>query len=117
KYCLTATAKKHDMRVIAVVMGADKPKERNAASSNMLDYAFNHFETKKLFEKGQTITNLKDLKAEKKNINIVASPSISTLNKKGELTEDTTTPVILQDKQRQPMQEREEIGRLHVNEG
>src|SRR5690625_5068886 len=52
KYCLTATAKKHDMRVIAVVMGADKPKERNAAISNMLDYAFNHFETKNLFEKG-----------------------------------------------------------------
>ena len=117
KYCLTATAKKHDMRVIAVVMGADKPKERNAAISNMLDYAFNHFETKKLFEKGQTITNLKDLKAENKNINIVASQSISTLHKKGELTEDITTSVILDDKLSLPMKKGEQAGKLIVNKG
>src|SRR5690625_4741622 len=108
KYCLTATAKKHDMRVIAVVMGADKPKERNAAISNMLDYAFNHFETKNLFEKGQTITNLKDLKAENKNINIVASQSISTLHKKGESTEDITTSVVLDDKLSLPIKKGEQ---------
>jgi len=117
KYCLTATAKKHDMRVIAVVMGADKPKERNAAISNMLDYAFNHFETKKLFEKGQTITNLKDLKAENKNINIVASQSISTLHKKGESTEDITTSVVLDDKLSLPMKKGEQAGKLIVNKG
>jgi len=117
KYCLTATAKKHDMRVIAVVMGADKPKERNAAISNMLDYAFNHFETKNLFEKGQTITNLKDLKAENKNINIVASQSISTLHKKGESTEDITTSVVLDDKLSLPMKKGEQAGKLIVNKG
>src|SRR5690606_13622959 len=40
KYCLTATAKKDDMRIIAVVMGAETPKERNAIISGMLDYAY-----------------------------------------------------------------------------
>src|SRR5690625_4127314 len=48
KYCLTATAMKDDMRVIAVVMGADTIKERNASVSSLLDYAYNHFETQKL---------------------------------------------------------------------
>ncbi|HZG71963.1 MAG TPA: D-alanyl-D-alanine carboxypeptidase family protein, partial [Chondromyces sp.] len=41
KYCLTATAEKNDMRVIAVVFGASTPKTRNAQVTKMLDYAFN----------------------------------------------------------------------------
>ncbi len=32
RYCLTATAKKDGMRVIAVVMGAETPKQRNNES-------------------------------------------------------------------------------------
>lgn len=38
KYCLTATASKDDMRLIAVVMGAETPKERNATISSLLDF-------------------------------------------------------------------------------
>ncbi len=45
KYCLTATAKKDDMRVIAVVFGAPTPKERNTEVSKMLDYAFSQYQT------------------------------------------------------------------------
>src|SRR5690625_6510450 len=39
KYCLTATAKKENMRVITVVIGAETTKNRNASTSKMLDYA------------------------------------------------------------------------------
>src|SRR5699024_10473105 len=87
KYCLTATAKKDNMRVITVVMGADTTKKRNATTSKMLDYAFNHFETKRLYEKDQKITSVQLLKADKKNIDIVASESVSTIHRKGESTE------------------------------
>lgn len=51
KYCLTATAERDEMRVIAVVMGAESPKERNTMVSGLLDYAFNQFETNKLLKK------------------------------------------------------------------
>ena len=40
KYCLTATAEKDGMRVIAVVFGAPTSKQRNAQVTKMLDYAF-----------------------------------------------------------------------------
>ena len=73
KYCLTATAKKDDMRVIAVVMGADTSKERNAMISSMLDYAFQQYETNKLYDKGEVITELNLLKADKRNVPIVLS--------------------------------------------
>src|SRR5690625_5221067 len=82
KYCLTATAMKDNMRVIAVVMGADTIKERNASVSSLLDYAYNHFETQKLFEKDENITDVELLKAEDSQVEMVASQSISTIHKK-----------------------------------
>jgi serine-type D-Ala-D-Ala carboxypeptidase (penicillin-binding protein 5/6) len=116
KYCLTATAKKNDMRVIAVVMGVDTPKERNSAVSNMLDYAFNTYETKKLFDKGQSITTLDLLKAEQNNVNVVASESISTLHKKGESVDNLTTSVKL-DSVELPLKKGDQVGKLVVKNG
>ncbi|WP_164218165.1 D-alanyl-D-alanine carboxypeptidase family protein [Virgibacillus sp. YIM 98842] len=117
KYCLTATAEKNDMRVITVVMGAETTKERNAAISQMLDYAFNHFETKKLFDKGQTITNLQLLKAENKDIDIVASESISTLHPKGESMDDITTEVEFFPDITVPLKKGDQVGTLYVKKG
>ncbi|SES81779.1 D-Ala-D-Ala carboxypeptidase DacF. Serine peptidase. MEROPS family S11 [Oceanobacillus limi] len=118
KYCLTATAKKNDMRVIAVAMGVDSPKKRNATISNMLDYAFNHYETKKLFEKGEVISTKDLLKSEQKTIDIVASQSISTIFQKGESVDNITTSVDLQDEIEAPLQKGEQVGKLIVkNDG
>lgn len=117
KYCLAATAKRDDMRVIAVVMGSDTVKERNATISQMLDYAFNHFETKKLFDKGDTITSIRLLKAENKNIPIVASESVSTLYKKGESIDDITQMVELNETFDLPLQIGDQVGTLTVKQG
>ena len=40
KYCLSATAKRDNMRIIAVVMGEPNTKTRNAEVSSLLDYSF-----------------------------------------------------------------------------
>lgn len=117
KYCLAATAKRDDMRVIAVVMGSDTVKQRNSTISQLLDYAFNHFETKKLFDKGETITSIRLLKAEKKHIPIVASESVSTLFKKGESTDDITQSVEINDTFDLPLQIGDQVGTLTVKQG
>lgn len=116
KYCLTATAKKGDMRVIAVVMGVDTPKDRNSTVSNLLDYAFNTYETKKLFEKNQPITELNLLKAENNKIEVVASQSISTLFKKGESVDNLSTSVKLHEVNL-PLTKGDEVGVLQVKNG
>ncbi|WP_010095994.1 D-alanyl-D-alanine carboxypeptidase family protein [Ornithinibacillus scapharcae] len=116
KYCLTATAKKGDMRVIAVVMGVDTPKERNSSVSNLLDYAFNTYETKKLFDKNQPITELDLLKAENKKIEVVASQSISTLFKKGDSVDNLSTSVKL-DEVDLPLKKGDKVGMLQVKNG
>ncbi|HLS08575.1 D-alanyl-D-alanine carboxypeptidase family protein [Lentibacillus sp.] len=114
KYCLTATAEKNGMRMIAVVMGADTTKERNASISGMLDYAFNHYETKNLYKKGQTITTLDLLKAEDASVDVVASESISTIHRKGEDDKNVKASVSLNSDITLPINKGDQVGELIV---
>ncbi|MGJ9456875.1 D-alanyl-D-alanine carboxypeptidase family protein [Oceanobacillus sp. CF4.6] len=117
KYCLTATAERNNMRVIAVVMGAESPKERNAMVSGLLDYAFNQFETNKLFDKDEKITEVQLLKSKKRSIDIVSNQSVSTLHKKGETEKDITTEIVLEEDWDLPVKKGEEVGKLYVKDG
>ena len=47
-YCLTATMKKDDMRVIATVMGESDASVRNTEVGQMLDYAFSMYKLDKV---------------------------------------------------------------------
>ena len=50
-FCLTATAKRGNMRLISAVIGAPDSKTRFKEVSNMLNYGFNSFETKAVLDK------------------------------------------------------------------
>ena len=52
-YCITATAKRNGMRIIAVVMGEPTSKVRNKEISEMFDYSFAQYQTEDLL-KGKT---------------------------------------------------------------
>lgn len=55
-FCLSATAKRKDMRVVAVMIGADSSKNRNAAVSGMFDYAFANFSNEVMLKSGEAIS-------------------------------------------------------------
>ncbi|MCL9971075.1 D-alanyl-D-alanine carboxypeptidase [Anoxybacillus kestanbolensis] len=114
KYCLTATAKKGNMRVIAVVFGAPTPKARNTQITKMLDYAFSHYETKPLYKKGETITMLPVSKGKKKSVAVVTSEPISVLLKKGEKSEAVKTTWKLNKKAKAPVKKGDVLGTLVV---
>lgn len=42
-YCMSATAKRGDMQLIAVIMGAETRDKRNEAARNLLDYGFANY--------------------------------------------------------------------------
>lgn len=56
KFCLCATAKRADLRVIACVIGCENSKVRNAQVSNLFNYAFSNFKNKKLVSSDDYIT-------------------------------------------------------------
>ena len=55
KFCLAATAKRDDMRIIAVMIGAPSSKERNAAVSAMFDEAFANYTNNILLKAGEPL--------------------------------------------------------------
>ncbi|MRH42335.1 D-alanyl-D-alanine carboxypeptidase [Aquibacillus halophilus] len=114
KYCLTATAKKNDMRTIAVVMGAESPKKRNGDVTKMLDYAFNHFETKLLFKGNQPVSQLKLIKADKDNVDIVTEESVSVVHEKGEKLDGVETTVKINSNIELPLEKGDIVGKLEV---
>lgn len=58
-YCLASSAKRGDMRLITVVLGAEKENDRFDASINLLNYGFSHFETYKLYENNSSLTDVR----------------------------------------------------------
>ena len=54
-YCMTATAEKDGMRIIAVVMGEETSKIRNQEVSEMLDYAFAQYKAINMLKNKNTL--------------------------------------------------------------
>lgn len=84
KYCLTATAKKENMRLIAVVMGAESVKDRNEMTMNLLDYGFHTYDVERVLNQHEQVAHLSDLRSEKNEYPVVTGETISTIRKKGE---------------------------------
>ncbi|WP_194241261.1 D-alanyl-D-alanine carboxypeptidase family protein [Bacillus fonticola] len=117
KYCLTATAEKNGMRVIAVVFGAPTPKDRNAQVTAMLDHAYAQYKTSPLFEKDEVLAQLRVSKSEQKRVDVTTSEPISILTKKGENTDGFTHEVMLDDSVKAPMKKGDTVGTLQVKNG
>ena len=55
-YCLVASAKRDDMRIISVVLGMSSEKSRADGSQALLNYGFRFFETRLLFKAGEEVS-------------------------------------------------------------
>lgn len=112
KYCLTASAKKGNMRAIAVVFGASTPKERNGQVTKMLDFAFSQYETHPLYKRNETVAKVKVKKGKQKFIELTTSEPISILTKKGEDMNDVKKEIKMKDNISAPIQKGQELGTL-----
>ncbi|MEJ2645733.1 MAG: D-alanyl-D-alanine carboxypeptidase [Gammaproteobacteria bacterium] len=56
-YCLVTSAKRENMRLISVVMGTDSENARVDVSEALLNYGFRFYDTHKLYDAGQPLTN------------------------------------------------------------
>ena len=58
-FCLVSSAKRNDMRLIAVVAGSPSENDRLTASQRLLEYGFRFFATQKLVTKNTKVTSAK----------------------------------------------------------
>ena len=113
-YCLSATAKREDTRVIATVMGAQTSKERNKEVTDLLNYAFHNYKTIKTLEKGKPIDAEINVKSAKENkIEVSTERDFYVLSKKGK-TDEYSYEIVINDNIKAPIKKGERIGKIVV---
>ena len=83
-FCLSASAKRGELRVIAVVLGEPSSAVRNAEVVEMMNYAFSQYSAKTVYHKGQVVALAPVEKGEAEAVAAVASRSLTQLVKKAE---------------------------------
>lgn len=82
KYCLAATAKKNNMRLIGIVLGEDNSKTRNSEAMGLLDYGFNTIKMNVLKKSGTKIKDIELDKATKDKISVVLKDDLGVIEDK-----------------------------------
>lgn len=112
-FCLSATALRNGMRLIAVVFGAPDSKHRFNEASKLLDYGFANYKSYKVADKGQVIKEIKVEKGLIDKVNAIASNNSNILIRKGE-DESIKKKIILPQKIIAPIRKGEKIGEIVV---
>ncbi|OZI11970.1 D-alanyl-D-alanine carboxypeptidase [Bacillaceae bacterium SAS-127] len=114
KYCLTTTAQKGKMRLVAVVFGAPTPKDRNAQITKMMDYGFGHYALTPLYEKGREITSLNVVKGHKNKVALETGANVSVIARKGEKQVKMKQQLHLQKNIQAPIKKGTKLGELRI---
>ena len=89
-YCLTATMKKDNMRLITVVMKEENTSKRSADTTKMLDYGFNIYMIQTILDEKTTIEKKKVELGKTLTTEIVPKENITILNKKSDEQKNIT---------------------------
>ena len=112
--CLSAAAKRNDMQLIAVVLGAPTSAERFASAKSLLDYGFANYAVNTQITAGDEVQNIAVEKGVDKEVGVVAGDSCSTLVKKGQ--EDNITKEIKIDETiTAPIEAGQKIGTMTIS--
>ena len=112
-YCISVTAKRNNMRLISVIMGAPSTGSRNNDARKLLDYGFANFSTYSIGKKGDIIKTIKVSKGNKDEINVILDNDINVLVKKGE-EKQIERKLILPDKLSAPIFKGDKLGEIEV---
>lgn len=89
-YCLTATAMKNGMRIIAVVMGEPDSKTRNKEVTELLDYAYAQYALDTIIDSSKVLGKKLVNKGREKYAELVLTEDATNLIKKGEQINNVT---------------------------
>lgn len=111
--CITVSAKRKELRLIAVVMGASNAKVRNAIASGLLEYGFAQYAQGLLYAKGTRLDTLSFENGKPKQADIVALEDISYVFEKGKEPKEKHKEITIT-KKKLPYQKNEKIGTVRI---
>lgn len=113
-YCLSATARRDGMDLVAVVMGAESSKDRFAACKTMLDYGFANYA---LIQPDLTQSNQVAVKlGAQQTVQAVPAEQPRFLIDKGQ-KDQVTTRIVLEEQVTAPVSQGQRLGTLTIQAG
>ena len=114
-YCLTATAKKENMRLLTTVMGEESITTRTSEVTALLDYGYANYKMDKLISKDTIVDTISLDKAKQETASIVPIKDVTSLSKKtkklGEIQYDVKVKEV-----KVPLKKGESIGNMDILE-
>jgi D-alanyl-D-alanine carboxypeptidase (penicillin-binding protein 5/6) len=115
-YCLSASAKRDGMQLIAVIMGAPNTKERFNAATKLLDYGFANYSIVSGAKKGELVGELDVLKGITNKVNLVTASDFNALIKKGQQG-NIDKKVNIADNLHAPVEKGQKVGEIVFSAG
>lgn len=112
-YCMAVTAKKNNMRLLAIVLGESDGKVRNKETAELLDYGFNLYELEMVKKKGEILGTITIDKANINPVEIISNHDVTVLKKKGEEKKNYKSDLKLNNL-KLPIDKGDEVGTLIV---
>lgn len=114
-YCLTATAKRNNMRLIGVIMGEKTSAKRNAEMTKMLDYGFNMYTVEEFLTTKTKVGTMKNDKSNNGKVNVIPVQDVNILNRKGNDKREVTYKLDIT-KEELPIKKGDVIGNITIYE-
>lgn len=114
-FCVCATAKREDMNLIAVVLGAETGDKRFESAVNLLDFGFANYEIFVPTIDETQITNVKIKNGEEKTTKPIYSTSDKILVKKG--TGEISYEYSVSESVNAPIKKGDELGEILIKSG
>ena len=112
-YTMAVTAKRNNLRLLAIVLKEDESKVRNKEITELLDYGFNTYKVIPIKKKNEVIDKAKVDKADVKEIEITLKEDANVLVKKGDLEKTYKEKVIVNDI-KPPLKKGDKVGTLEL---
>lgn len=113
KFCLSASAKKNNFTLIAVLLGCPTSQIRFAEAKKMLDFGFASYNTVQISKKGEVFDEIMIEKGKQDKVKIVAKEDLNVLVKKGEETK-VKKEIILPETVKAPFEKGAKVGEIIV---
>lgn len=113
-WCLAATAKRDDLRLISVVMKSPDAATRKTDSEVLLQHGFNRYESIKIAAAGETMESIKVSRGKEKTVPVVPAEDIDVVIPRGQERFIKEKLTMEQKKVKAPLKKGDELGHLKV---
>lgn len=114
-YCITATAKRGNMRLISVVMGEENNKVRNQDTMELLNYGFSNYKMETILKKDDVVGSINIEFGSKKKVDLVLKSDCQDLV--SILEENNYSYEIIKNRIKAPAKKGDVVGKINLYSG